>query len=98
MGDVAVASEHVASHCAHTLTAATRNISVTDWQTKTTANGGGIGMLCVNSQAYDDSETAIQQACIYLHCDYQTRTALIQGFNRIRPLRNSAASAAIEGK
>lgn len=67
------------AHCAHTLVDETRDIPKPAWDSER------VGMLCMNSQAYTDAETAIDQFCtMYNVCDYQTREAIREGFIRIQ--------------
>jgi hypothetical protein len=67
------------AHCAHTLTDNKRDISKEKWDVER------IGMLCMNSQAYNDVETALDQLCASFDiCDYQTREELKASFSRMR--------------
>lgn len=65
------------AHYAETLTNKTGDVSKAQWDRIR------VGMLCMDSQAYTDAETAIDQACVLLKCDYQTRESLRQGFARV---------------
>ncbi len=95
LGDVVYQGVHIAAHCKHTLTSDTRNVTVLDWTTKPVIQGGGVEMLCINSQGFADSESDIDQACQILQCDYKQRESLLATAAVIRQLRKNKTAAEI---
>lgn len=75
------------SHYAETLTDKTGDVSKAEWDKLR------VGMLCMNSQAYTDAETAIDQACILLNCDFETRESLRKALDRVRPVKQRSLEA-----
>lgn len=78
----------VGAYCRHTLVDKKRDISKDKWDEVR------VGMLCMNSQAYTDAETAIDQFCTaYGVCDYKTREELRQSFARVGRVARKAKAA-----
>ncbi len=75
------------AHCAHTLTNKTRDIDKIDWDEKR------IGFLCMDSAAYNDTETAIDQFCRAIKCDYVTRQQISAAVARLKSLSAVAMRA-----
>jgi hypothetical protein len=78
------------AQCAHTLTDGTREVPKEAWDRER------VGMLCMSSQAYTDTETAIDQACVELRCDYRTREELRRALERVRPVVDQAEAVRSE--
>ena len=77
----------IGAQCAHTLTPANRTVLKSAWDIER------VGWLCMDSQAYTDIETEIQQACVQSKCDYQTQLALNRALERIKSLSALADKA-----
>jgi len=75
------------AHWAETLTDKKGDLTKEEWDKVR------VGMLCMSSEAYTDAETAIDQACVQLNCDYKTRESLQRAMLRIRPIVESAEQA-----
>jgi hypothetical protein len=86
LGDIVYQGQHIGARCKHTLTEGVRNVPLEQWREKKAAEGGSIGLLCMNSQAFEDAETVIDQACQYVTCEYKTREAIKAAFARLRPV------------
>ena len=71
------------AHWAETLTDATGDVDKESWDKLR------VGMLCMDSQAYTNVETALDQACVLVKCDYQTMEALHATFIKMRRLINA---------
>jgi polyferredoxin len=80
--------------CAHTLTNATRTITKQNWDKERT------GYLCMDSTAYNDVETVIDQFCNNYPtvCDYESRANLKATFFRIDGLVVKAQHARKKSK
>jgi len=67
------------AHCAHTLTDETRDIPKQEWDRVR------IGYLCVSSEGFNDTETALDQLCQTTNlCNYETREQLREALRRVR--------------
>lgn len=76
------------AHCANTLNDTTRDISKVDWDEER------VGMLCMTSTAFTDTETAIDQFCTaYNLCDYQTANSIAWARYRINKVVQRARFA-----
>lgn len=76
------------AHCAHTLTAEIRDIPKAQW------DSDRIGELCMNSTAFNDTETALDQLCQTTNlCDFQTQQAVTKALDRIRRVAKIARAA-----
>jgi len=65
-------------YAVHTLTDQTRDIPKAEWDRER------VGYLCVNSTAFNDAQTALDQLCQETNlCDYQTRDAIQKASLRI---------------
>ncbi len=53
------------AHCAHTLTSEKRDLSKLEWD-KTR-----FGWLCMDSTGFNETETALDQACQLMQCTYE---------------------------
>ncbi len=74
--------------CAHTLIDKPRNITKSQWDKER------VGMLCMDSTAFNDAETAIDQFCTaYKVCDYKMRGQLQDAFVRLLPVVERARHA-----
>jgi hypothetical protein len=76
------------AHCAHTLVDKKRDISKANWDQMR------VGYLCMDSMAYNDTETSIDQFCATSKlCDYKTREQIAQVKARMRPVVKKALRA-----
>lgn len=75
------------AHCAHTLVNKTRDLTEKQWDMER------VGWLCTDSTGFNDTETTIDQVCLLVKCDYQTRQSLTKAFNRVRRVAHRAIKA-----
>lgn len=93
LGDIVYQGVHIGARCKHTLTDKARTVPLLQWRNKKAIEGGSIGLLCMDSQAFADVETAIEQACQFISCDYKTREALQAALARVAPIAKLAKKA-----
>ena len=66
------------AHCNHTLVQAPRDLTADEWKIQS------IGWLCMDSQDFTNTETALDQACQLLQCTYEEKQTLDAMKIRIR--------------
>ena len=77
------------AQCAHTLTPETETMTKAEW------DQNSIGWICMPSQGFNDTETALDQICNSTkECDYQTRQAIALVKARLHPVLKAALKAA----
>ena len=81
LGAVIFQGHIIGAHCDNVLTSAPVNIPLDEW------NSMRVGRLSFNSQGFNDDETAIQQACAILTCNYEQRTKIDLAVARMRKLK-----------
>lgn len=79
----------IGARCGHTLTDEKRNVEKEAWDEER------IGMLCMDSEAYTDAETALDQFCEAYPalCSYKNRKTLKGFLERMQTLSDVAQDA-----
>jgi hypothetical protein len=77
----------VGAHCAHTMISKKRDIPKAQWDIER------IGQLCSDPRVFTDTETAIEQFCHQIPCDYQERQKVEEAMRRLRPVWKKAHNA-----
>lgn len=75
------------AYCRHTLTEKKRRLNKKQW------DDIRVGWLCTNSTGFNDTETAIEQFCLQVRCDYQTQEQVRGAVRRMKDVRKNAQSA-----